>query len=347
MPAAQQNRKTLIAMILVPVVIALALLAFVWPAARLAPRDLPVGVAGPPNATAQLAQQLGARGDAFDVTSYDTEAQAREAIKDRDIYGAFVVTDQGPKVLTATAASPTVAQLLTTAATEQAPEGAKVTTADVVAAPATDPRGSALGSSVLPMALAGVMAGAAVTMMGLRGTRAVIALVGAAAGIGLVGAAIADSWLGILTGDWWAEAGAFGLTALAGSAAVAGFAALLGPAGIGVGALFNVFLGNPFSGLTSAPEMLPQPFGMLGQWLPPGAGGQLLRSVAFFDGSAASGPVLVLGIWAGAGLLLVTLGSLVQRRRTDGGPTVVARSAEEDEAVEPLLAMNPAAPAGQ
>ncbi|NGN63311.1 ABC transporter permease [Streptomyces sp. A7024] len=339
------NRKTIIAMILVPVVIALALLAFVWPSARLAPRDLPVGVAGPPTATAQLAQQLGARGDAFDVTSYDTEAQAREAIKDRDIYGAFVVTQQGPKVLTATAASPTVAQLLTTAASEQAPPGTKVDTVDVVAAPKADPRGSALGSSVLPMALAGVMAGAVVTMMGLRGTRAVIALVGASAGIGLIGAAVADSWLGILAGDWWQEAGAFGLTALAGSAAVAGFAALIGPAGIGIGALFNVFLGNPFSGVTSAPEMLPQPVGMIGQWLPPGAGGQLLRSVAFFDGSAVTGPLIVLGAWSVGGLALIGLGSVIKRRRDDDGTKILARS--DDDAVEPLLAMNSAAPAGQ
>lgn len=55
------------------------------------------------------------------------------------------------------------------------------------------------------------------------------------------------------------------------------------------GALLMVMLGNPFSGVTSAPELLPEPFGMIGQRLPPGAGGSLPRSVAFFDGSAAGG----------------------------------------------------------
>ncbi|NEB79022.1 ABC transporter permease, partial [Streptomyces sp. SID14478] len=33
--------------VLVPLLAALALWAFAWPAARTAPRDLPVGIAGP------------------------------------------------------------------------------------------------------------------------------------------------------------------------------------------------------------------------------------------------------------------------------------------------------------
>lgn len=207
----------------------------------------------------------------------------------------------------------------------------------MVAAPEEDPRGSAFGSSVLPLALAGVIAGAGVTLLGLRGSRAVVALAGAACGIGLVGAAITDSWLGVLGGTWWAEAGAFALTALAGSAVVAGCAAVLGTAGIGLGAVLNVFLGNPFSGVTSAPEMLPEPVGMLGQWLPVGSGGQLLRSVAFFDGNAASGPALTLGAWTLAGLCLVLLGG-----RQRGGTGVPAGSGEAVEA-QPVMPGQPAA----
>ena len=46
-----------------------------------------------------------------------------------------------------------------------------------------------------------------------------------------------------------------------------------------------IFLGNPFSGVTSAPELLPAPADWLGRLLPPGAGGTLLRSTAYFDGT--------------------------------------------------------------
>ncbi|WP_158693100.1 hypothetical protein [Streptomyces viridochromogenes] len=53
------------------------------------------------------------------------------------------------------------------------------------------------------------------------------------------------------------------------AAGVAGLAALIGKAGIGVGALLIVLIGNPFSGAASAPELLPAPMGLIGQWLPP------------------------------------------------------------------------------
>jgi hypothetical protein len=46
-----------------------------------------------------------------------------------------------------------------------------------------------------------------------------------------------------------------------------------------------VLVGNPLSGISSAPERLPEPAGALGPLLPPGAGGSLLRSTAFFDGA--------------------------------------------------------------
>ncbi|MFE0417206.1 ABC transporter permease [Streptomyces tendae] len=304
----------LVVLVMVPVVIALALWAFAWPNARIAPHDLPVGVAGPAAAAAPLQQQLEERDGAFDVHRYDDESAARDAIEDRRVYGAVVVTPQGPKLLTASAAGPVVAQLLNDAVSRQAPPGTRLRTDDVVAAPEADPRGSVLGSSALPLALAGVAAGSLVTLLGLRGVRAAAALTGSAALVGLVAVAIADSWLGVLTGNWWAEAGALGLMALAAGAAVAGFAALLGRAGIGVGALLVVLLGNPWSGVTSAPELLPEPVGTIGQLLPPGAGGTLLRSVAFFDGGGAGTAIVTLSTWAVLGLLVVTLAGLRGRR---------------------------------
>jgi hypothetical protein len=103
------------------------------------------------------------------------------------------------------------------------------------------------------------------------------------------------------------------MTSLAVSASVAGLGTLLGRPGIGLGALLMVLLGNPFSGVTSAPEMLPEPVGTLGQWLPPGAGGSLLRSVAFFDGHDVGRMVLVLTGWAVLGLALVIIGTLRER----------------------------------
>ncbi|MFE7270985.1 ABC transporter permease [Streptomyces sp. NPDC057623] len=321
-PSRSTSRRHLIAVVLlVPALAALALWAFAWPAARTAPRDLPLGVAGPPSATAQVERRLDRHEGAFEIHRYADEAAARAAVEDRTVYGAVVVTPQGPELLTASAASPAVAQLLQQAVTQQAAaEGTQVRTVDVVAASPNDPRGAALGASVLPLALAGMAAGAAVTLLRLRGIRAVSALAGAAVLIGVVAAALAHSWLGILTGDWWAEAGVFALTTLAVSAAVAGLAALVGNAGIGIVSFVVMFLGNPFSGASSAPQMLPEPVGTMGQWLPPGAGASLLRSVSYFDGAAATGPALTLAWWAALGLGAVLLGSALKSRTPSAEP---------------------------
>ncbi|MFJ8695440.1 ABC transporter permease [Streptomyces roseolilacinus] len=315
MSATPQRRMTA-AMVLVPVFAALALWAFVWPAARVAPRDVPIGLAGPESAVAQLEKGFQQRGDEFALHRYDDAGAARAAIEDRTVYGALVAGAQGPEVLVASAASPAVAQLLQQAAAAQSPDG-QVKVTDVVAAPSGDPRGSGLIASILPLGLAGLAAGAAVTLMGLRGGRAATALVGGAVLVGVVGATITDTWLGVVGGGWAAEAGVLGLTVLATGSAVAGFAALVGPPGIGLGALLMVLLGNPFSGVTSAPEMLPEPVGTLGQLLPPGAGASLLRSVAFFDGAAAGGPLLTLLVWVALGMALVFLGA---RRGPAGRP---------------------------
>ncbi|MDO0916899.1 ABC transporter permease [Streptomyces sp. DT2A-34] len=309
------TRRLIAVVVLVPALASLALWAFAWPAARTAPRDLPLGVAGPTAATAQVAKQLASHEGAFEIHRYADETAARDAIEDRTVYGAVVVTPQGPELLTASAASPVAAQLLQQAVAQQAAaQGTGIRAVDVVPAPETDPRGAALNASVLPLALAGIAAGAAVTLLGLRGVRAVSALVGAAALIGVTAAALAHSWLEVLTGNWWTEAGVFALSTLAVSAAVAGLAALIGTAGVGISAGVVMLLGNPFSGAPSAPQLLPEPAGAIGQWLPPGAGTTLLRSVSFFDGAAATGPALTLIWWAALGLGAVLLGSALKSR---------------------------------
>lgn len=328
--------------VLVPVVVALAVIAFAWPSARLAPRDLPIGVAGPPQATGAIQRQLAQRDDAFDVRLYNDESAARAAITSRDIYGALVASPtNGLTVLTASAGSPVVAQLLSQAATEaargsgaeQTPPGSSAPgqpsasesggsaqgvgqprVVDVVPADPEDPRGAALSASLLPLVLTGVAAGVLIGSARRPGLGQAVALIVATALAGLAAVGIAQGWLGVIGGDWLVNAGVVGLTVLAIAAAAAGLRALLGNAGLGLAGLLMVLLGNPLSGVSSAPELLPQPFGLIGQLLPPGAGGTLLRSTAFFDGGAATTPLTVLTAWAVIGLAAVCVGGLRRRR---------------------------------
>jgi hypothetical protein len=280
------HRPPLAAIVIVPVIAALILILFAWPNAKVGPRDLPVGVVG--------AQPFAAPG--FEVHRYPSEAAARDAIEDREIYGALA----GEKVLVASAASAPVAQMLTHAA-----EGRPVE--DVVPAPRA---ANALGSSVLPLVLGGVLTGVVAALIGGGFWRRTGLVVTGSVLTGLGATLIVQSWLGVVGGDWWANSAALSLTVLAIAATVTGLHALLGKAGIELGALTMIFIGNPFSGVATSPDMLPSSAGTLGQLLPPGAGGNLLRSTGFFDGAAAGEHVAVLTLWALFGLALIALSKL-------------------------------------
>jgi hypothetical protein len=301
--------SALIAIPLVPVVVAIALSAFVWPAANLEPRDLPIGLAGPVQELGSFQERLEAREGAFDVRLYDGQESAEEAIEDREIYGAIVAESGGLSLLTSSAASPTVAALLS-----EDFAGTDVEVEDVVPADPDDPRGAAFASMVLPLLLAGIVSGAIVTMLGRPGLGALGILAAVAALTGLVTIAVVQGWLGIIEGPWLVNAAVISLGVLAVGAAVAGLAALIGRAGVAVIALLMVFVANPWSGNTSAPELLPRAAGFVGQLLPPGAGGQLLRSSAFFDGAGSGGPLVVLLVWVGLGFGGVLAGAQLRQR---------------------------------
>ncbi|MEV0404295.1 hypothetical protein [Actinoallomurus sp. NPDC050550] len=297
---------------------ALMVAAFTWPAARIAPRHVPVVVAGPAPAAASVAQRLGAeRPGAFEVKRRPDEAAARRALADREAYGAIVVTQGGPRVLVASAASPTVAQLLTQMSQQLSGAGVPAPQ-DVVPADRDDPRGAAFSALVLPLVMSSLICGILLTLLVGSAEWRGIGLVVFAAGAGFLTAAFVAGGLSVVPGSYVTVAGVIGLTSLAVASAVAGLGAVLGRAGIGLGAVTMMLLANPLSGVTSAPELLPRPWGTIGQDLPAGAGGTLLRSVAFFDGARAGGPLTVLLVWSAAGLLLVGAGVLRNRRVRPG-----------------------------
>jgi hypothetical protein len=315
------------------VLLAVLVVAFAWPATQLAPRSLPIVVAGPAEATAQVTAALGqAVPGGFAVTPVPDEAAARAAIESREAYGAIVVGPT-PTVLTASAASPVVAQLMNQLATTLASRqpGATpptVNVVDVVSPPAGDPRGLGLAALALPLVLGGLVVGVAMSQAVAGVGRRVVGVVLTASFAGLALTGIAHSWLGVLDGSWWAEAGVIALGIAAVGMTLVGLEALLGLAGLGLGAAVIMLIGNPFSGMTSAPEMLPSGWATLGQWLPPGAAGTLLRSVTFFDGAGGMKPLWILVGWLALGLVLAGLGA---RRLARQEPVAVA-------AVRPIAA---------
>jgi len=107
-------RRLIVVLVVLPLTGVLVVLAFVWPAARIGPRDLPTGVVGAsPAAQQAMADLTRSEPGGFSIRRYPGAAAARSAIEHRDIYGAFVISPGRITVLEASAASPTVAELLT------------------------------------------------------------------------------------------------------------------------------------------------------------------------------------------------------------------------------------------
>jgi hypothetical protein len=125
----------------------------------------------------------------------------------------------------------------------------------------------------------------------------------------VLGAALSGllHWYGVFEGSWLLDAAAIASVIAAMSAALLGLLLVGGMPTFGLGAALFLLVGNPLSGLATAPEFLAEPWRSIGAWLPPGAGGQLLRSSAYFDGAGAAPHLIVLGSWLVLGLLLVAL----------------------------------------
>lgn len=318
------------AVVLLTVITSVVLIAFTVPSVRSSVHDVPIAVAGPPGAVTQTRAALDEhQPGGFEITEVTNTEAAERLIRDRQVYGAIDLTSGTPHVMVASAGSPAVAQTLRTLATGLGQEAGPDTQAEVVdlaALPADDPRGVGLAAGALPLVMGGLLAAALLTRL-VRGTvrRVTGALAFAATG-GLTVAAILQFWLGSLNGSYPANAAAVALTVAATSLTILGLESLFGYAGIGIGAAVMMLIGNPLSGTSTAPEMLPDWSGALGQLLPPGAGSHLLRSTAFFDGRGAAEAILVLSTWVVLGALLCLLGYVRARLAAEDRPLDVAGS---------------------
>lgn len=318
MPTQIQQRARPFAAVLVgvPVLAAAAISAFAWPIARTGPGDLPVGVTGTVPQVRALEQHLRAQPGAFRIHRYADEQSARAAIEQRRVYGVFVASAAGPKLLLASAASPAVTQVLEQALGQPQPKPS-LAVVDIDAAPPADPHGLAFGVTILPLTLVSAIAAIIVMLVTRPGRSQLATLLAAAVTAGLTVTAIIQSWLGIITGPWIADAAALALLVAAVAATVAGLTALLGRAGLALSIAIMVFAGNPWSAAPLAPQLYPKPIGLIGQLLPPGAGNTLLRNTAFFDGNSIRTPLAILCTWAAAGLLAILAGHRLRRQALD------------------------------
>ena len=290
-------------------------LGFVWSyvGALHEPRfhGVKLAVAGP----AALSQRLGAT-EAFDTTRVPTRAAAIRRIERRQAFGAVVAGPGGFEILTAQAAGISVATGLATdlpPTLRAAPaRGTRVTVTDVRPLPHVDSRGITPFYLAVGLVVAGYLGAA---FLGLVfGTKPIgrrvwwrLLVIGVIALLmGLLSVALVNA-IGPLQGHYLALALAGVLLCFTVGNLAVGLQAALGVLGTGAAILLFVVLGNPSSGGPFSTELLPGFWRAIGPWLPTGAGVDLIRNIASFDGNATARPVAVLCGWAAIGILLAAL----------------------------------------
>jgi hypothetical protein len=269
------------------------------------PHHLPIGVVGPAQVAEAVRAQL-ARVDpgGFNVHDYDSLTAAATAIRHRSVYGAYQPVPS-PVLLTANAASPVVAALLQRVFASAAhAAGRPLVVDDVVPLPPSDSSGATVFSALLGLIIA-ALAGSSIVFAFTRhrpeGLR-ILATACVAIAAGLITALVTTVIVGAFpSGDFLEVWGVALLFVLAMGLPIAVFHVLFGLPGTFIGYLLFLVIGNPASGGSSAPELLPNFWRSLSQALPPGAAVTSMRDVVYFNGHGSAHGLIVLSLYTVVG----------------------------------------------
>ncbi len=288
------------------------------------PHNLPIGIVGTPAVAHAARAELGrAAPGAFDVHAYQSLSTARTAILHRSVYGAFQPVPS-PVLQVASAASPFVAALLQrTFAPVASRSGRALAVHDLVPLPSSDSSGATTFSAVLSLIIAGLAGTTLIYTLTRHRPEAVRVIVTVATGIaaGLITALVTNVITGAFHSHFFAVWGVAALFVLAIAMPIAAFQVIFGMAGTAIGALLFLIIGNPASGGSSAPQLLPGFWRILSQILPPGAAVTSMRDVVYFNGHGSYHELIVLAVYA---VLGAAVAMIAYRLRTRAAATTVA-----------------------
>lgn len=272
--------------------------AYIVALGRPMPRNVPVGVVGPPAVTTQLVDSLEVAAQGFAVHAYPSRAAATAAI-DRQTIVAFIdATATPPQLALSSASDPSSARVLTQL-NQPAPGRTGLHSIDLHPLPRSDPAGLATFYLVIAATILGF-----VSMFQLRANVKsltlgrwlicvfVLAVVGGAALasvggpiLGALHAPFLELWL--LVSLQITAAALFNSTMLV---LVHRWAI------IPTWAMF-ILLGNTSSGGAVSASLLPQPFALLNHALPSGAAVSAIHTASYFPDHQRALPLLVLTGW--------------------------------------------------
>ncbi|MEX5709908.1 ABC transporter permease [Parafrankia sp. FMc6] len=320
-------RRTAVTVVGMSVLLGLVVCLYGSTVTSVRPRGLPVVVAGQPQGAKALTEAVERMSPgALRIGVVPDAAAADRVLRDRKAYAAFVITDDGLALRLASAASPAVAEALVRGMSVTFPD-LRIPVVDVVPNASADHQGGGVSAGYLPLVLITAAAGVLLARAARTRQARLGGLVGFMVATGVAGTLALGGGLDVLPDTFGSSVVVLAMVAGAVVAPVLGLGAVAGGRGL-VAAVGVTVLGAALSGASSAPEMLPTPWGGLGQLLPPGAGVTLLRSTLYFDGAGGGRGAVVLAIWAVAGIVLILLG----RERAGGAGTIAAGTSVPSEA---------------
>ena len=285
------------------------------------PHDIPVGLAGPPPATQQVAGAFATNAPgAFRFTTYASEADARAAIDARNIDGALILGSGAPRLVIAGAAGDGATGVITGAFSQVFQSQGQTLAIETVHpfAPG-DPHGLILFFVILAVIVSTLIAQA---LAGLRRGLGFGARAGLAAVYAIIAAPVAMGVATWIAGDFgsgfWTATALVALGSAAIGAVVAGAASLLGRPGVALAALIAVLLDLVCSGGPIGSQLLPDAYRWLAPAMPAGQLFSGIRGALYFGDAGVGEPVTVLSAWVAAGVVLLLLGTLVSRRQAHG-----------------------------
>ncbi|TAJ99303.1 MAG: hypothetical protein EPO36_12325 [Chloroflexota bacterium] len=291
------------------------------------PHDIPVGLSGPPAAVDPLVAGFGQNAPgAFAFSTYASEAEARAAIESRDVVGALVVGQAGPRLVIAAGAGEAITGAVSGAFSAAFDaQGTELAVEVVNPLPAGDAHGIVLFFLVLATAIASVVAGAAATLgrpgRGWGSDTLLLATFAVSAGVAGVATA---AWLADGYGDGvWAAMAVAALLALAVSLVAGAAARWLGAGGVALAAAVVVLLGLVSSGGPLGSAFLPDAYRAIAPWLPVGPAVDAMRGALAFGNAGLIAPVAVLVGWAAIGIIGLVAAEAA-RRPVAERPGVVA-----------------------
>ncbi|MFE9256911.1 DUF3533 domain-containing protein [Streptomyces sp. NPDC006879] len=305
------------------------------------PHEIPLAVVAPTEPLAQrTVEQLATLpGDPLSPRAVSGEQEALQQIRNREVDGALIVNARGStdRLLVASGEGAALSQALEVVVGRvEAAQQRSLRIIDVAPSAPGDARGLSSFYLAVGWCVGGYLCAAALAISaGARPAnpaRAVIrlgVLLAYSIVAGLLGAVIAGPILSALPGSIWALWGLGALLVFAVGALTLALQGLAGVVGIGLAILLVVVFGNPSAGGAYPYPLLPPFWRAIGPALPPGAGTYTARSIAYFRGNGAGGPMLVLAAWAVVGAAITLLCATFRRGNADGATAPAADAAPQ------------------